>query len=371
MRTHYIALGLASGSLVAAMPFSPFGSHTSTTSSAPAGHDWQSAGPSDSKSSAGFCPSPGAVDLHTDSGRSPCPMLNSMSNHGWLPHDGKNIDLATIQTAFLTAMGFSTESFISITQQALALSTTGNSSTFNLHDLAHPNAIEHDGSLSRNDQFFGDDLHFNALIWATTALRYGIRNPLASPVITVETAAKARAARVRDAKVLNSDFSLPDQSGSIGETSVFLTAFWDKNAGGVPKDYARVLFGEYAPSTSNVHCSVVAYTDLWIEEERIPYAEGFVEGNHTLADVIAMASAVSAVDVKTLCSHITRKLEPIPTVQLIDLLCEEKCYFTSSPTVSFLALSACEHEFPSLWLINLSKILTPTGAAQKCFANSV
>jgi hypothetical protein len=34
-----------------------------------------------------------------------------------------------------------------------------------------------------------------------------------------------------------------------------------------------------------------------IEEERIPYAEGFVKGNHTLADLVAMVSAVSAVEV--------------------------------------------------------------------------
>ncbi|KAF2993640.1 hypothetical protein E8E14_000196 [Neopestalotiopsis sp. 37M] len=204
-------------------------------------------------------------------------MLNAMANHGWLPHDGKNIDLATIQSAFEAAMGFSTESFISITQSALAVSTTGNSSTFNLQDLAHHNAIEHDGSLSRNDAFFGDDLHFNPLIWAATAARYGIRIPFTSPVITVEIAARARAARVRDAKLINPGFNLTAAglSGSLGETSVFLTAFWNETAGGVPKDYARVLF----------------------EEERIPYAEGFVKGSHSLAEVVTMLTAVQAVAV--------------------------------------------------------------------------
>lgn len=239
-------LGLASSGFVAV-----------TALSAPAGHAWKPAGLGDS--------------------RSPCPMLNAMANHGWLPHDGKNIDLATIQSAFEAAMGFSTESFISITQSALAVSTTGNSSTFNLQDLAHHNAIEHDGSLSRNDAFFGDDLHFNPLIWAATAARYGIRIPFTSPVITVEIAARARAARVRDAKLINPGFNLTAAglSGSLGETSVFLTAFWNSTAGGVPKDYARVLF----------------------EEERIPYAEGFVKGSHSLAEVVTMLTAVQAVAV--------------------------------------------------------------------------
>ncbi|KAI0141973.1 Chloroperoxidase [Pestalotiopsis sp. NC0098] len=256
MRTQSVMLGLASSGAVAAFSLSAsVGLSVGASSSAPAGHEWRAAGLGDS--------------------RSPCPMLNSMANHGWLPHDGKNIDLATIQSAFLTAMGFSTESFISITQSALAVSTTGNSSTFNLQDLAHHNAIEHDGSLSRNDFFFGDDLHFNPLIWSATAARYGIRVPGTAPVITVETAARARAARVKDAQLVNPAFNLTSQTGSIGETSVFLTAFWNATAGGVPKDYARVLF----------------------EEERIPYAEGFVKGSHTLADVVAMITAVSAVAV--------------------------------------------------------------------------
>lgn len=173
-------------------------------------------------------------------------MLNSMANHGWLPRNGKNIDLPTVQSAFQNAMGFSTDVFVSITQASLAVSTTGNSSTFNLQDTAFHNAIEHDGSLSRNDIFFGDDLHFNALIWAATAARYGIRIPLTPSVITVETAARARAARVKDAKLVNPGFNLTaaGAAGSIGETSVLLTAFWDKSAGGVPKDYVRVLFGK-------------------------------------------------------------------------------------------------------------------------------
>ncbi|KAH8203546.1 hypothetical protein TruAng_002294 [Truncatella angustata] len=226
---------------------------------APTGHEWQAASPGDS--------------------RSPCPMLNSMANHGWLPHNGKNIDLPTIQSAFENAMGFAPEVFVGITQSSLAVSTTGNSSTFNLQDLAFHNAIEHDGSLSRNDIFFGDDLHFNPLIWAATAARYGIRIPFASSVITVEIAARARAARVRDAKLVNPKFNLTDagSSGSIGETSVLLTAFWDPNQGGVPKDYVRVLF----------------------EEERIPYAEGFTrpQTEHTLTDLVAMITAVSAVRV--------------------------------------------------------------------------
>lgn len=37
-------------------------------------------------------------------------------------------------------------------------------------------------------------------------------------------------------------------------------------------------------------------TDL-TEEERIPYAEGFVKGSHSLAEVVTMLTAVQAVAV--------------------------------------------------------------------------
>lgn len=222
-------------------------------------------------------------------------MLNAMANHGWLPRDGKNIDLPTIQSAFQAAMGFAPDVFISITQAALAVSTTGNHSTFNLQDTAHHNAIEHDGSLSRNDIFFGDNLHFNPLIWAATAARYGIRIPSTSSIITVETAARARAARVKDAKLINPVFNLTDAglTGSYGETSVLLTAFWNEDAGGAPKEWVRVLFGEL---TSCAIDTLLTYR-CFIEHERIPYNEGFArpESEHTLADLGSMIAAVEAV----------------------------------------------------------------------------
>ncbi|KAI1864129.1 uncharacterized protein JN550_009149 [Neoarthrinium moseri] len=223
----------------------------------PAGHKWQAAKRGDS--------------------RSPCPMLNSLANHGWLPRDGKNIDLPMIQSVFDEAMGFDQDVFIGITEAALAVSTTGNSSTFNLQDTAYHNAIEHDGSLSRNDIFFGDNLHFNPLIWIATAARYGIRIPGKSSVISVETAARARAARVEDARRFNPAFNLTQAglTASYGETSVLMTAFWDEQAGGAPKDYVRVLF----------------------EEERIAYLEGFKKGQHSLADLVSMIGAIQAVKV--------------------------------------------------------------------------
>src|SRR4051794_20570082 len=109
-------------------------------------------------------------------GRSPCPGLNTMANHGWLPRSGKNIDIDAIRSAVSGAYNYAPTTFDGAFEQAAAfnLTTTGNSSTFHLADLAKHDAVEFDGSLSRNDFYFGDDLHFAPAIWATTAERLGL-----------------------------------------------------------------------------------------------------------------------------------------------------------------------------------------------------
>lgn len=54
----------------------------------------------------------------------------------------------------------------------LAHSTTGNSSTFNLEDSNVHNDIEIDGSLSRKDLYFGDNVHFDHEIWDQSSSKF-------------------------------------------------------------------------------------------------------------------------------------------------------------------------------------------------------
>ncbi|KAM0261049.1 hypothetical protein ACHAQJ_002488 [Trichoderma viride] len=193
------------------------------------GHEWLPAGPRDS--------------------RSPCPGLNVLANHGWLPRSGKNIDLPTLRTAVSGAYNYAPDTFDGPFQQAQAcnLTTTGNSSTFNLADLAKHDCIEFDGSLSRNDFYFGDDLHFDPKIWATMSKRLGLddigRDPM-SKYVTVEQAAKARAARVADAMRVNPTFnaSANEIQGSPGTTALYLVTLWDDAVGAAPKEWIKSFF---------------------------------------------------------------------------------------------------------------------------------
>jgi hypothetical protein len=166
-------------------------------------------------------------------------MLNALANHGYLPRDGLNIDQDQILNALNESVNFIADSLVGVVQTALTTSTTGNGSTFNLADTAKHNVIEHDGSLSRNDIFFRDNLNFDPKIWATTAAHF------TEDVISIETAAKARADRVAAARAVNPKFNLtaPLLQNSYFETSLYLVTLGDRVNGNPPTKWVKILFG--------------------------------------------------------------------------------------------------------------------------------
>ncbi|KAH6838548.1 Chloroperoxidase [Chaetomium sp. MPI-CAGE-AT-0009] len=231
-------------------------------------------------------PEPKGHEYHRDlaDNRSPCPGLNVLANHGFLPRSGLNIDLATLRYAVNAGFNYEPKSLDGAFNAAIGfnLSTTGNSSTFHLADLAKHDTIEMDGSLSRNDFFFGDVLTFDPAIWHTVAVNLDLYNTgpsEADKYVTVETAAKARAARVKDAMAANPNFnaSVAQMMGSPGTTALYLTTLWDDEADAAPKAWIKPFF----------------------EEERIPYLEGYDPANRkqkSFDDVTVMFGRVTAVD---------------------------------------------------------------------------
>lgn len=218
----------------------------------PEGHQYQR-NPADSQScppSVSLCHGK-TTNLDT-ADRSPCPGLNALANHGFLPRSGKDIDLATFQSAIAAAYNYEPTSLDVAFNQAIdfKLSTTGNSSTFHLEDLAKHDAIEMDGSQSRNDFFLGDNLHFDPVIWGSVAKNlnlYKTGPSEADKYVTVEVAARARAARVRDAMKANKHFnaSAAQMQGSPGTTALYLTTLWDAKADASPKAWIKAFFGMF------------------------------------------------------------------------------------------------------------------------------
>ncbi|ETW78181.1 Chloroperoxidase 3 [Heterobasidion irregulare TC 32-1] len=81
--------------------------------------------------------------------RAPCPALNTLANHGYLPRDGRRISAATIIHAVQEGYGISKPlAFVLGYGGQLVLGQAGE---FSLGDLARHNRIEHNASLVHDD----------------------------------------------------------------------------------------------------------------------------------------------------------------------------------------------------------------------------
>lgn len=79
--------------------------------------------------------------------RAPCPMLNSLANHGYLPHDGKNITQDVTIDALKTALNINQTLGLFLHQAATTTNPTPNATTFSLDNLSRHGILEHDASL--------------------------------------------------------------------------------------------------------------------------------------------------------------------------------------------------------------------------------
>ncbi|KAK3191688.1 hypothetical protein K4F52_002111 [Lecanicillium sp. MT-2017a] len=194
--------------------------------------------------------------------RSPCPGLNALANHGYLPRDGKDIDYEAINEASCSAYNFESGFYKDVVDMVFKfnISTTSRpTETFDLRDLARHDTIEVDGSLTRNDIYFGDDVHFDATVWNPVAKDLGLNQfHFFDRFVTVETAAKATKNRLELAKSINPQFnaSVMQHLTEYGTTALYLLAVWDDEKVAAPKGWVKALLGE----------------------DRIPYREGYRKG---------------------------------------------------------------------------------------------
>ncbi|KAK6594246.1 hypothetical protein QC760_010063 [Botrytis cinerea] len=196
-------------------------------------------------------PGPGDV-------RSPCPAMNSLANHGFLPHDGQGITVPDVITALDAALNVGAD-FATAIGSAGLLSVQGNllATSFNLDDLNEHNfPIEHDGSLSRADYYSSpnhDDYSFNQTVFDQFLSFF------TSPETSIPVAAAAKYARVKYEEEHDPHFSYSAQHFvlSYGETALYLSTLGDPVEGVADVEWVRVFF----------------------EEERLPYREGWRRGS--------------------------------------------------------------------------------------------
>lgn len=110
-----------------------------------------------------------------------------------------------------------------------------------MHALKSVTVIEHDGSLSRNDIYFGDNHSFNAKIWESVAVAF------TNTTISIPTAAKARVARLQAAAAANPEFNLTADGTQFSfiETALYLSVFGNLDDGNANTEWVKVLFSMF------------------------------------------------------------------------------------------------------------------------------
>ncbi|KAK1566001.1 Chloroperoxidase [Colletotrichum navitas] len=184
--------------------------------------------------------------------RSPCPLLNSLANHGYLPRNGMDISVDALIDGMHAGLNLREDAKLFFRLQgnkAVSASSTGNKETFHLNDLNKHDLIEHDASLSRADIFFGDNWSFNQTIFDETKSHWP------SETISIMDAATALVARQKSAEAVNPEFNLPldGYTNSLGQTAMYLG-----------------LFGNYDNGNANR-----TWVEYFFENERLPYELGW------------------------------------------------------------------------------------------------
>jgi len=88
--------------------------------------------------------------------RSPCPALNALANHGYLPHDGKDIGFFTLIRAQQEAYNLSFVLAFVLSLAGILLCGSISKFSLNLNALSIHGRIEHDASLVHHDASTGD-----------------------------------------------------------------------------------------------------------------------------------------------------------------------------------------------------------------------
>ena len=167
--------------------------------------------------------------------------MNSLANHGILPHDGKKITLRMLQTALPAAMNVGSDLADVFYTGTLSMGMTDSHGTFDLDNLDKHNAIEHDGSLSRADSSTGDNHSFNQTIFDTYMAFYDGVNET-----SLELAGKARMSRIKTEQGRDATFHYGPKAQLIsnGETALIVSVFGDIDTGIAPVEFIRIWFGE-------------------------------------------------------------------------------------------------------------------------------
>ncbi|KAJ7307749.1 Chloroperoxidase [Mycena albidolilacea] len=188
--------------------------------------------------------------------RSPCPGLNTLANHGYLPRNGMNFTVTQIMDAAVAGFNLNWDAILVAAKFGLLSGgDAGTFETMSLGPLALHNLVEHDASISRNDfgpDGTGDNVHFNETTFATLANANPGKDyydPVAAGQVQRDRLAHSIATNPNVTNTAK-EFKLRSR-----ESAMYLSIFGDPLTGIAPKKFVQIFF----------------------REERLPFAEGWTK----------------------------------------------------------------------------------------------
>ncbi|KAJ3541694.1 heme-thiolate peroxidase [Fusarium decemcellulare] len=178
---------------------------------------------------------PGEDDL-----RSPCPFMNTLANHDFVPHDGRNVTRTPFVASIQEALGLDEPFATQIFDRALVANPTPNATFFDL-DMLHKThgVIEHDGSLSRRDAIFDPTNPFDEGTFDNFVSYFGTNK-----TINTRNLANARARHAYDMSLVNSNFTItePEIPVIVGENAMLISIFGNPDTAVVKRSFIEFFF---------------------------------------------------------------------------------------------------------------------------------
>ncbi|KAM0327533.1 hypothetical protein ACHAQA_005824 [Verticillium albo-atrum] len=217
-----------------------------------------------------------------DDFRGPCPMMNTLANHNFLPHDGRNITKENAVFALGQGIGFGVELATLMWEQAIHINPTPNATFFTLDQLNVHNVLEHDASLSRTDDFFGNNHVFNQTVFDES------RSYWTADVLDAKMLANSKVARQVTSRAFNPTYTFTSnmEQFSLGEVAAPIIGLGDMQAGTVSR----------------------AFVEYFFQNERLPSELGWVKKQ----DPVTLENILAVKDLIENATSLITTGEPIP-----------------------------------------------------------
>lgn len=207
--------------------------------------------------------------------RSPCPAVNTLANHGFLPRDGKNLTPEMLQDAIMDQFHVS-RSLAKVLTKPVPLK-------FTLADLCQHHLIEHDASLAHDDV---SERNPDASVVNASLVDALCKHADKEDRIVLRVMAKHRRERERLCAASNPNYSLSmkEQVVAYSEAAAFLRILGDYKTSRISAAHARsFLLDEKFPDGFQKSKSVINPAPMLLTAFKIKWSSWWQRGGKSTA----------------------------------------------------------------------------------------